>query len=186
MRAGLASFGLLIFQVIAADLQAASAANEGCVAVWATRLNEPHEFENRRTQFRISDQFVLCIRLDIDAYVSIWDAPPHGDVSRLYPNIATHRDNATVRAVKLSPSKQQCFGLPGTFPLFFPSEQGVGTGKLSVVVTTSLDSQPPLQAYKIPGETIAPAAKEQVSRNYRSAATCGDKIEEYLEYAISR
>ncbi|MEY9363577.1 hypothetical protein ABH994_006298 [Bradyrhizobium yuanmingense] len=186
MRAGLVCFGLSIFQVITADLQAASAANEGCVAIWATRLNEPHEFENRRTQFRVNDQFVLCIRLDADAYVSIWDAPPHGDVSRLFPNIVTHRDNATVRAVKLSSSKQQCFGVPGTFPLFFPSEQGVGTGKLSVVVTTSLDNQPPLQAYKIPGETIAPAAKEHVSRNYRSAATCGDKIEEYLEYAISR
>lgn len=186
MRTGLVGFGLSIFQVIAADLPAASAADAGCAAIWATRLNEPHEFDNRRTQFRINDQFVLCIRLEADAYVSIWDAPPQGDVSRLFPNIATNSDNATVRAVKIAASKQQCFGVPGTFPLFFPSEQGVGTGKLSVVVTTSLDSQPPLKAYKIPGETIAAAAKEKISRTYRSAATCGDKIEEYLEYVISR
>lgn len=186
MRTGPICFGLSILHVIAADLQTATAADAGCVAIWATRLNESHEFENHRTQFQINDQFVLCIRLDLDAYVSIWDAPPHGDVSRLFPNPVTNRDNATARAVKLPSSKQQCFGVPGTFPLFFPSDQGVGSGKLSVVVTTSLDSQPPLQAYKIPGETITAAAKEQISRTYRSAAGCGDKIEEYLEYTISR
>jgi hypothetical protein len=186
MRTGLVCFGLAFFQVIATDIQATLAADPGCVAIWATRLNESHEFENRRTEFQVNDQFVLCIRLGLDAYVSIWDAPPHGDVSRLFPNLATHKDNATVRAVKLPSSNRQCFGVPGTFPLFFPSEQGVGSGRLSVVVTTSLDNQPPLQAYKIPGQTITAAAKEQISRTYRSAANCGDKIEEYLEYTISR
>lgn len=162
-------------------------AGAGCVSIWATKLGEAHDVTHRRTQFHLNDQFVLCIRLDQDAFVSIWDAPPHGDVARLFPNIITNRnDNGTVRAQRMSGGITHCFGTPETFPLFFPAEQGVGQGKLSVVATAALAHQPTLEDYAIPGQSMPRAKMEEVARNYRSAANCGDRVQEYVEYAIVR
>jgi hypothetical protein len=159
----------------------------GCVEIWATKLNESHDISSRRTEFRSNDQFVLCVRLEEDSFISIWDVPPDGDVSRLYPNVITHgKLNPTARAEKLSAGTARCFGTPETFPLFFPAEQGIGRGKLSVFATSSIEQQPPLQAYSIPGGKVPRGTMEQVSRSYRSNNRCGDKVEEYVDYNIAR
>lgn len=162
-----------------------SPAGAGCVSAWTTKLSEAHDITHRRTQFQPNDQFVLCIRLDADAFVSIWDAPPAGDISRLYPNIVTHGSkNATVRAERMTAGSDHCYGDPSTFPLFFSPDQGFGPGKLWVSATTLLDKQPSLQDYAIPGQSMRRATMDQVVGNYRSADNCGDAVQEYVYYTI--
>src|SRR5689334_15838100 len=104
------------------------AANSACnVEIWARlyagadRNAYTSKGVDVEPSFRVNDQFVVCIRIPEDGYVSLWDAPPRGpSVSRLFPNVFTHRQaNATVRAEKLKGGQPHCYGTPDTFPLFF-------------------------------------------------------------------
>jgi hypothetical protein len=159
------------------------AADADCVAIWTTKLNEPHDYAHHRTDFHPNDQFVLCIRLEQDAFVSVWDVPPQGNASRLYPNVLSHKNNASVLAQKL-PAGDKCFGISGTFPLFFPADQGLGQGTLSVAVTKTEELQPTLDDYTIPGLQLKRSAMDQIARTFRNAAECSDRIHEDIKYKI--
>jgi hypothetical protein len=170
------------------------AARGACnVEIWARLYSGPDKssYAARGVEvepsFRVNDQFVVCIRLPEDGYVSLWDAPPRGpSVSRLYPNVITHRQaNAAVRAEKLQGGQAVCFGTPDTFPLFFPAGQGVGEGKLSVHLTKSLDDQPTLEDYEVPGQRILRARLDAVIARSEADSVCGRKVTTYFKYKVS-
>ena len=163
-------------------------AQAACVEMWARKWTDSVQTSVSRTDFQVNDLFVLCIKFEEDAYVSIWDASPKTvEVSRLYPNVLTHKEaNAVTRAEKLAGGKEHCFGTPETFPLFFPSDQGVGTGTLSVYVTKDLDDQPPLEAFKVPGQRMLRSRISAATDAFRLPQRCSGKMKAYLDYKITR
>ena len=173
----------LLFSAFSGHFHPAKAA---CVDLWMRALQSFGAVGIKTNEFKLNDQFVVCFRLEKDAYVSLWDAPPKGDAQRLYPNALTHRNNAQVRADKLGSGREHCFGNSGTFPLYFPAEQGTGEGKISIVVTDSLEDQPPLDAYSIPGRSMDMRRMERALRSYGISASCNSKMQEYFTYTISK
>jgi hypothetical protein len=170
------------------------AANGACnVLIWARLYAGPEKSAYAakdvevEPNFRVKDQFVVCFRIPEDGYVSLWDAPPRGpSVSRLYPNILTHRqNNAMVRAEWLKGGQAHCYGMPDTFPLFFPADQGVGEGKLSVHLTRSLNDQPTLEDYEEPGRSILRATLDTVVARSEKDNVCGRKVTTYFKYRVS-
>jgi hypothetical protein len=168
-----------------AFIASAWVAEAACLELWARSLNPPH---SRKSDFRLNEQFVVCVRLAHDAYVSIWDQPPHGDPSRLLPNVLTHKaENARTRAVRLRGEVDHCFGTPDTFPLFFPVDQGQGSGTLSVFATSTVDDQPALEDYESPGERIRRDRMDRIATTYRmDANVCSNKMKEYFDYRITK
>jgi len=163
-----------------ADVEAAKSA---CGQIWAVKLKDSREYAQRRADFQVDDKFVVCIRLPEEAFVSVWDAPPRGDVSRLFPNVLTHQNNASIRAEKLA-GGEHCFGTSS--PLYFPAEQGIGHGKLSLIATAALEDQPKLRDFKIPGETIERSTMERLARTYNITDDCKAKFQESMEYRITQ
>jgi hypothetical protein len=174
---------LLAFAIQA--VSSISNARAGCVDLWLKAL-QSDQGRGARQNFRQNQQFVVCFRLEADAYVSLWDAPPHGAAQRIYPNVITHKNNASVAGEKLSAGSEHCFGTPGTFPLFFPEEQGTGEGKITIVATSSLEDQPPLNAYAIPGRSMDMNRMSGYLRSYNMSATCSSKMQEQAIYSVSR
>ena len=85
-------------------------AEAGCVDLWTRGLSDAQGI--RRSEFRPGEQFVVCFRFPDGSFVSLWDVPPRGDASRLFPNLLTHRENnATIRAAQLSGSQEHCSAL---------------------------------------------------------------------------
>jgi len=163
----------------------AKTATSACADLWINSFSSQRGLEVRQTKFRPDEKFVVCFRLSEEAFVSLWDAPPRGDMSRLFPNALSHRNNSTLRAVKLS-AKEHCFGTRENFPLYFPESQGTGTGKLTLIGTASVNDQPTLDDYKIPGESMTRSAMDQFERTFRMRLDCKAKFEEQIEYSISR
>jgi hypothetical protein len=178
----------LIWLSAAAFTLAGELAQAACVEMWARKWAGAAQTSVPRTDFQVNDLFVLCIKFEEDAYVSIWDASPKTvEVSRLYPNVLTHMEaNAVTRAEKLAGGKEHCFGTPETFPLFFPSDQGVGTGTLSVYVTKNLDDQPALEDFKVPGQRMLHSRISAATNSFESPQRCSSKMKAYLEYKITR
>lgn len=159
----------------------------GCVNLKLKKLqNTAIAYAPEIKQFKQNEQFILCFRLEQSGYVSVWDAPPYGAVSRLYPNVLTHENSASIRAEYLFAGEDYCFGTPETFPLFFPEEQGIGKGKLSVVVTQNINDQPSLDAYDIPGKSIPRQRMAKVTKQFSLADVCGDRMWEYFPYIITK
>jgi hypothetical protein len=162
-------------------------AQADCVEIWARKLLSADHTSN----FRINDQFVLCVKFDEDLFVSIWDVPPRGGTMwRLYPNIVTHKDaNATTLAAKLEGHKDHCFGTPDNFPLYFPADQGLGSGTLFIYATKSLDDQLPMTDYAVPGQRMlrAKMPSRDVSQGSRSLDrnSCDSRTQAYFDYKIS-
>lgn len=166
----------------------ASSTQAACIDLWARSWSAPHNKTSQKSEFHLNEQFVLCVRVASDAFVSIWDQPPRGSPSRLFPNVFTHKsDNARTRAGKLQGEMEHCFGMSDTFPLFFPSDQGQGSGVLSVFATTSVEDQPALEDYEVPGDRIRRERMDQLARSYRSDANiCGSKMKAYFDYRITK
>jgi hypothetical protein len=176
---------ILSLSVTAGIVSVWSSAEAGCVALWARRLSDPATIH--RSEFQPGDQFVVCFRFPDDSFVSLWDVPPHGDASRLFPNVLTHKqENATTRAAELAGGKDYCFGAPDTFPLFFPTEQGSGSGKISIHVTKQLDSQPALSDFTVPGERALRASVVAPAAAPANDISCGPKMIAWFDYKISR
>jgi hypothetical protein len=165
-----------------------SFAEAACIDIWARSLKAPHNKTSQKSEFRLNEQFVVCLWLSEDAFVSVWDQPPNGNPSRLFPNVITHKsENPTVRAGKLRGDTEHCFGTPETFPLFFPANQGQGGGTLSVFATASLDGQPTLEDYYIPGDRIQRDRMDQIAKGYRMGGNvCANKDKAYFEYRITK
>jgi hypothetical protein len=160
-------------------------AEAGCVDLWTRRLSDAQGI--RRSEFRPGEQFVVCFRFPEDSFVSLWDVPPRGDASRLFPNLLTHRENnATIRAAQLAGSQEHCYGTPDTFPLYFPAEQGRGEGKLSLHVTAALDDQPTQSDFTVPGQRALRASIITPKAARADETQCGPKVIAYFEYKIAR
>src|SRR5262245_59346982 len=115
----------------------AETATSACADLWINSFSSQRGLEVRQTKFRPDEQFVVCFRLPEDTIVSLWDAPPRGDISRIFPNALSHRNNSTLRAVTLV-AGEHCFGTRESFPLYFPESQGSGTGMLTLIGTASI------------------------------------------------
>jgi hypothetical protein len=141
-----------------------------------------------RTTFRLNERFVLCVELDANMFLTIWDAPPMGnDIERLFPNRISH-PNQTVLAAEV-PAARHCFGV--TTPAFnnnfkFPlvQDEGPGNGKITVVASTSLADQPTMEDYKIPGKTLKAAAARQLI--VTASKTCESKLTALVQYEVTK
>ncbi|MGH6815401.1 MAG: DUF4384 domain-containing protein [Hyphomicrobiaceae bacterium] len=161
-------------------------AHADCVSLWATGATGARTPSAARSSFKPDERLVLCVRLERDAFVSLWDVPPRGSLSRLYPNRFTHSSDLTLRAVKLEAGKDHCFGTPNTFPLYFPKEQGLGNGRLSAIVTDTLDGHPADGDWEIPGaRTVTRGRMNEITRQYGLGATCTSRMNAYFDYRIA-
>jgi hypothetical protein len=129
--------------------------------------------------FRTNDRFVLCLRLGTGTYLSLWDAPPHGAIDRLYPNKFSPDPNA--RAIWLD-AGLHCFGTPETFPLVHPRDEGTGPGRISAVATASLEAQPTADDYRIPGRSER--NERQFSLGAAATPSCGPVMKAIIDYRV--
>lgn len=158
-----------------------------CVAIWAQGVRDPVRADKRseRDKYKANERFVVCVRLEREGFVTIWDAPPKSEAWRLFPNEFSHRNDPKIRGVRLSPGTNHCFGGPGTFPLFFDAKHGVGPGRLSVVVTEVLDDQPTLEDYQIPGKKINRSVMAKRTERFGIGATCERTMFRYFNYIVA-
>lgn len=139
----------------------------------------------RPVEFRAGDQFVLCVKLPFDAYVTLWDAAPQsGDVRRLYPNILSHQNNAHVYGERMTGGAMHCFGVTD-FPLYFPKVQGTGSGILTVFATARLEAQPKPEDMPVPGEQMRRARHDLVAQTLNDGVDCRVKYSHSVFYKIS-
>jgi len=136
--------------------------------------------DGRPVVFHAGDQFTLCVKLPYEAYITLWDAAPNGGaVHRIYPNILTHQNNATVLGAKLSGASEHCFGYQD-FPLYFPKSKGLGEGKLSLIATPTLDAQPtPSQ-----GQDMPRPRHEAIARVLNVASDCHEPYSYLITYNV--
>lgn len=139
----------------------------------------------RPIEFHAGDQFVLCVKLPFDAFVTLWDAAPQsGDVRRLYPNVLTHQSNSHVLGEKLTGGTMHCFGQTD-FPLYFPKAQGPGSGRLTVFATATLEAQPRPEDMPVPGEQMKRARHDLVAQTLNAGVDCKVQYSHSLNYNIS-
>jgi hypothetical protein len=154
-----------------------------CAQVTATGFNEYRSGKAApRTNYKANEKFVVCVTLEKDAYVSLWDVPPHGAVERLYPNAVTH-PGKNVAAEMLKAGKQHCFGTPENFPLYFPQDEGKGRGKVSVIVTQTVEDQVGPDDFAMPGK-VARSRFDSKTRNYGLGGSCQPRINRTVEYNV--
>jgi hypothetical protein len=141
--------------------------------------------KGRPVEFRAGDQFVLCVKVPFDAYVTLWDAAPQsGDVRRLYPNILSHQNNAHVYGDKMTGGAMHCFGQTD-FPLYFPRAQGAGSGRLTVFATATLEAQPRPEDMPVPGEQMKRARHDLVAQTLNAGVDCKVQYSHSVYYNIS-
>jgi hypothetical protein len=124
------------------------------------------------------------VELGADRNITIWDAPPKNfDVERIFPNSKTHTD-PTVRAVQVGAGRH-CYGTKFGFEPEFPlvMDEGPGNGKASVVATLSIEDQPRLEDYQIPGRTLNSAAKPRTF-DIAPSKTCDEKMKAVVDYQV--
>ncbi len=154
-----------------------------CAQVTATGFNEYRSGKSvPRTNYKTNEKFVVCVTLEKDAYVSLWDVPPKGAVERLYPNAVTH-PGRNVAAEMLKAGKQHCFGTPENFPLYFPQDEGKGRGKVSVIVTQSLDDQVGPDDFAMPGK-VERSHFDRKTRSYGLGGSCQARINRTVDYNV--
>ena len=128
--------------------------------------------DGRPVQFHTGDPFTLCVWLPIDAYITLWDAGPNGgNVHRIYPNILSHQNNASLLGEKVTASTDHCFGYKD-FPLYFPKSRGGGQGKLTMFATPTLEDQPTLKDMKVPGQEMERPLHESMARALMAVSDC--------------
>lgn len=135
-----------------------------------------------RRDFRPNEQVVICVQLQEGAWVSIWDAPDRGDPERLFPNRITDPPKGK-RAAWLDAGKTHCFGIPGTFPIYIPPEEGKG-GLLTFMASLSEKKHPADEDAQMPG-TTSPDAFHAATRSYRSNAGCGEDPLVEVRYTVT-
>ena len=156
-----------------------------CIDAFMTGLDEYEAgVRDSKPQFRTNELLVLCFTPAQSGHVSVFDAPIKGDYQRLYPNALTHpggEDSAQVSA-----GEEYCFGTRDTFPMYHPPDEGIGVGKISVILTSREDYQVSGDDYAIPGQVVPKATMNLHLSNHKSgAAACSARDVTFLEYLIT-
>lgn len=155
-----------------------------------TTLHKLAEFSNSpatapaHTSFRLQERFVICLTLQAELFVTIWDAPPLGELERLFPNARSHPDLA-VRAVQL-PAGRHCYGTTNSnfvFPLV--QDEGPGSGKITVQATPTIEKQPDNADYAIPGRRLSAAAQARVL-TIEAVKTCDGLQRTVTSYQVTK
>lgn len=178
-------YGKLLLAITLLGLQPAYGAD--CLQTTLHKLSEfsasPTTAPNR-TSFRLQEQFVICLTLEANLFVTIWDAPPVGELERLFPNKISHPDPA-VRAAEL-PVGRHCFGGPsGSFVFPLVQDEGPGSGKITVQATPTIEKQPELSDYLIPGRRLTAGAKGRVF-SIESVKTCDGLQRTVTSYQVTK
>jgi len=180
--------GWLIICVVvyAVAFQSSAVAEAGCLDLWLRGLND--DAASRRVEFRSNERVVLCFATKQAGFVTIWDSPPSGNPSRIYPNRFTHQGGDDLRAARVDVTNGTCFGGPNSFPLFLPPSQGQGLAKLSILFTPTLDGQVPEQEYTIPGRQARRfALEDRLSRSSNETLQqCSGPSNLYLTYQVKQ
>ncbi|WP_157772688.1 hypothetical protein [Pseudoponticoccus marisrubri] len=133
--------------------------------------------------FRVEEFLVICVTPKQSGYMAIYDSPAQGDFEQLYPNVMTHDQGETFSRV--SGGETYCFGTSDSFPMYHPSSEGLGRGKVSVVLTASQDQQLPAEDFEIPGQRVRSGVMNRyLSIHSESQGKCTDREVKYLYYDV--
>lgn len=109
-------------------------------------------------RFKVNQLVVLCVTLPPGAYFSIWDAPPNGMPSRLYPNKFSHPPST--KGANVISESQECVGEIGSgYNIRIPKDDGVGQGQFYLLVTDREEKQLSADAFVIEDWQLAMNAK---------------------------
>ncbi|MCI4664891.1 MAG: DUF4384 domain-containing protein [Neomegalonema sp.] len=100
------------------------------------------------TVFNAGEEFILCVAVRADGYVSLWDRmPKDGPVERLAPG--PYSKNPKARAVAAKAGETLCFG-DGTdgYLLRMDPADGTGLGRMWLVYSSTLASHPKEDVFK--------------------------------------
>lgn len=160
------------------------AAQAACIDTFMTGFDEYEQGQlTSKSTFRPNELLVLCFTPNQSGFVSVFDAPVEGDFEQLYPNALTHPEGQTYAPVEAG--KQYCFGGRDTFPLYHPPEEGIGTGKISITLTSKEEYQLDENDYAIPGQRVSKEKMNlHLSSHNKSAAKCSARDVTYLDYRI--
>ncbi len=132
----------------------------------------------------MNEMFVVCVKLDKESYLTLWDAPPLGDPERLFPNRFTDSDPKTI--ARKVPAGTHCYGTPDSFPLFHDPKEGIGPGKVSAFATDHLDNQPQLSDFVIVGQTVRRSALEFRLRSVPETTKCEPLMKAFYDYRVDQ
>lgn len=160
------------------------AAQAECVELRMMSL-ESHQSgaKQTKTNFKYNEKLVICVKADMNGYVSLWDAPPDGDFERLMPSVFS-KDAVKDLAVEIQTGKEICVGTPDTYPLYIPEDEGRGAGKVSAIVTQKLDDQPQEDDYLIPGRSLAKSKMRGLGIELAIGSKCKPKMNGYISYTV--
>ncbi len=95
--------------------------------------------------------FVLCITAGANGFVQILDTPADGEVQVIYPNAQVNDGNGNQQYAAIKANEERCLGVPGTFPLYHPKEEGP-SGKIAITLTLSEAQQLGADGWTRPGD----------------------------------
>lgn len=166
-------------------LAAWSPASANCVDV---RMMSPKSFESgerqTKTSFAFNEKLVICVKSEMDGFVSLWDAPPKGVFERLMPTEYS-KDVVDGIAVEIQKGKEICVGGSDTYPLYIPEDEGRGGGKVSAIVSQKIDGQPQEEDYLIPGRSISRPTMRGLEIQLSIGSSCKPKMNGYVHYTVN-
>jgi len=126
-----------------------------------------------KTTYAVGDLAVLCISVEQDYFISVWDTAPDGQQEQLYPNVRSHPGN--VPKGELFPAgSQKCIGHE-QFTIFMDEKEGAGVGKFAVHATATLADQE---------EELGTNLFARLTPSLRAVGACRPDEWDYFEYTV--
>lgn len=132
-----------------------------CISAYLRAPFAPEQTQNSTPQFTPGEPVGLCITLAERGYVTIYNAPPAGNFTQLFPTLQSHPNGE--QKVLFEAGREKCLTRNGNDPFFRPSPNQIGQGKISITWT-----HPDLSFGQVLSET------------------CGARHIQYVNYKVSR
>lgn len=170
--------------MIASSFALSTPAMAECLSIQTFGYDEWRVGGEARSRFQINEKIVICVRASRDVVISIWDTPPSGDYERIFPNRLTHANHVGVASGPLSAGVEQCYGTPKTFPMFIPSQDGRGGGKIAVIATLSAEDQFSEDDFAVPGSKVLRSTAEAHVADFGTGEVCRDNMTTVVRYSV--
>ncbi|MEM7216208.1 MAG: hypothetical protein AAF423_11755 [Pseudomonadota bacterium] len=163
----------------------ANLAYAACIDAFMSGFDEYEAGQPRAKQkFAIEELLVICFQAKESGFVAVYDAPALGDYEQLYPNGLTHPGGDTHTPIEAN--KRYCLGGRDTFPMFHPRSEGIGQGKVSIMLTKSTEHQLQPDDFAIPGQRVGKQTMElHLSNHSKSSGNCTPREVSYINYRVT-
>lgn len=126
-----------------------------------------------KVTYGIGQLAVVCVKVEQDYFVSVWDTAPDGQQEQLYPNVVSHPGQ--VPKGELFPAgTEKCLGSE-KFTIFMDEKEGAGVGKFAAHATATLEAQE---------EEVGVNLFSRLTPSLRAVGACTPDEWDYFEYTV--